>query len=138
MNKVIVYPNERGGIAIVYPAPNCGISIEEVARKDVPAGLPHLILNEEDVPTDYVFFEAFEADFSDPHGYGIGAQAWFIEQYQAEIAAITAEPMPARLPDEQQTLEEYDSIVLQWEASKVDRIKQLNRQIAIQQAEINT
>jgi hypothetical protein len=94
MSKVIIYPNDRGGIAIVYPAPNCGLSIEEIARKDVPAGLPHLILDETDVPTDHTFFEAFEADFSEPHGHGAGAQAWFIEQYEAEIAEVTEAQAP--------------------------------------------
>jgi hypothetical protein len=94
MSKVIIYPNDRGGIAIIYPAPNCGISIEAIARKDVPAGLPHLIIDEADVPTDHTFFEAFEADFSEPHGHGVGAQAWFIEQYEAEIAAVNAAPAP--------------------------------------------
>jgi len=95
MNKVIIYPNERGGIAIVYPAPNCGISIEEIARKDVPAGLPHLIIDEANVPADMTFFDAFEADFSEPHGHGIGAQAWFIEQYEVEIKKINTETAPA-------------------------------------------
>ena len=94
MNKVIIYPNERGGIAIIYPAPNCGISLEEIARKDVPAGLPHLIIDSATVPTDHQFFEAFEADFSNPDGHGVGAQNWFIEQYEAEIEKINAEAAP--------------------------------------------
>jgi hypothetical protein len=44
--------------------------------------------------------------------------------------------MPARLPDNQQTVEEYDAVVAQWEAGKDLRIAQLNTQIATQQAEI--
>lgn len=111
MKKVIIYPNERGGIAIVYPAPNCGISLEEIARKDVPAGLPHIIIDEADVPSDLTFFDAFEADFSEPHGHGIGANAWFIEQYKAKIATLN--PL-------------LDAA----------EIAQLNTMIAIQQAEM--
>ena len=26
----------EGGIAIILPAPNCGLTLEEIARKDVP------------------------------------------------------------------------------------------------------
>jgi hypothetical protein len=44
--------------------------------------------------------------------------------------------MPARLPDNQQTVEEYDAVVAQWEASKAARIAKLNTQIATQQAEM--
>ena len=34
----IIYPNDEGGVAVITPAPECGLSIEEIARKDVPAG----------------------------------------------------------------------------------------------------
>jgi len=112
MSKVIVYPNNRGGIAIVYPAINCGISLEEIARKDVPSNVPYLLIDESTIPTDYDFFEAFEADFSSPYGYGVGAQAWFIEQYEAELATLSPETDQAR-------------------------IIQLNQQIAIQKMEVS-
>lgn len=94
MNEIVIFPNGQGGVTFVYPAPQCGLSIEEIARKDVPAGKPYLIVLDELVPKDHTFFNAFEADFSSPHGHGIGANAWFIEQYQAEIAAINAETGP--------------------------------------------
>lgn len=94
MTKRIIYPNDTGGIALITPAIDCGLSVEEIARKDVPAGLPYVILDTVDVPTDFTFFDAWEADFSQPHGDGVGSQAWFIEQYQAEIDAINAEAAP--------------------------------------------
>ena len=53
---------------------------EEVARKDVPVGVPYKIINHTDLPEDQTFFNAWEADFSNPDGYGIGAEAWFAEQ----------------------------------------------------------
>lgn len=137
MNSIIVFPNDTGNVVFCYPAPSWNRSIEELAQKDVPAGKPYLIVSENELPTDHTFFNAFEADFSNPDGYGIGPQAWFIEQYEAEIAAINAEQIPARLPDDQQTVEEYDAVVSQWEAGKAARIAQLNTQIATQQAEMN-
>jgi len=35
MTKRIIYQQEGGGVAIIIPA-NCGLSIEEIAAKDVP------------------------------------------------------------------------------------------------------
>lgn len=79
MNQRILYPNDNGGISIIIPA-DCEITIEEIARKDVPAGTPYKIVDVSDVPTDRTFRAAWEADFSEPNGFGIGADAWFAEQ----------------------------------------------------------
>lgn len=86
MNSAIIYPTETGGIALGWVAKECGLSVMEAARKDVPAGVPFLIVPDEQLPKDHTFFEAFEADFSNPHGYGIGAEAWFAEQAAKEQA----------------------------------------------------
>ena len=74
---MIIYPQSNGSVALVSPTGE--IAIEEVARKDVPADVPFLYVNSEDLP-DLDFFEAWEADFSNPDGYGIGQDAWFAEQ----------------------------------------------------------
>jgi hypothetical protein len=84
MAQSIIYPQEDGSIALVIPAPECGLSIEEIARKDVPAGVPYLLMNNEDLPQDHEFFSAWEADFSNPDGVGIGPDAWFAEQAAKE------------------------------------------------------
>lgn len=79
--KYIIYPNpERPGVCLITPT---GIlSVEETARKDVPAGLPYLIVEDIELPDGgrAEFFEAWDADFSNPDGYGIGPEAWFAEQ----------------------------------------------------------
>ena len=75
MNTRILYPNTLGGISVVIPTGE--LSIEEVAQKDVPAGVPYLIISFDDVPTDRTFRDAWEADFTNPDGYGIGADAFF-------------------------------------------------------------
>jgi hypothetical protein len=84
--QVIIYPNDQGGIAIILPAPGCGIPLEEIARKDVPAGVPFRIIDASAIPTDRTYREAWTADFSAPDGYGIGAEAWFAEQASANSA----------------------------------------------------
>lgn len=58
--KRIIYPTDDGGVAIIVPAPNCGLSIEEIARKDVPLGKPFKIVDVVDIPDDRTFRNAWE------------------------------------------------------------------------------
>lgn len=81
--QAIIYPNNQGGIAIVLPAPDCGMPLEEIARKDVPQGVPFRIIPASAIPQDRIYRDAWTADFSNPDGHGIGADAWFAEQEEA-------------------------------------------------------
>jgi hypothetical protein len=56
----IIYPNDDGGVSIVIPAAECGLTIEEIAAKDVPAGKPYKIVDVTDIPTDRTFRNAWE------------------------------------------------------------------------------
>ena len=60
MNSRIIYPNDDGGVSIVIPAPECGLTIEEIAAKDVPVGKPFKIIDTADVPSDRTFRNAWE------------------------------------------------------------------------------
>lgn len=60
MNKRIIYPADEGGVSIVIPAPDCGLSIEEIASKDVPEGKPYKIIDTAEVPSDRTFRAAWE------------------------------------------------------------------------------
>jgi hypothetical protein len=60
MNQRIIYPTDNGGVAIIIPAPDCGLTIEEIAAKDVPAGKEYKIVDVEDIPTDRTFRNAWE------------------------------------------------------------------------------
>jgi len=60
MNLRIIYPNDEGGVSIIVPAPECGLTIEEIATKDVPAGKPYQIVDVADIPTDRTFRNAWE------------------------------------------------------------------------------
>jgi hypothetical protein len=59
MNQRIIYPTAEGGVAIIIPSPNCGLTIEEIAAKDVPAGTPFEIVDVTDIPQDRTFREAW-------------------------------------------------------------------------------
>jgi hypothetical protein len=60
MNSRIIYPTDDGGVAIIVPASECGLTIEEIAAKDVPAGKEFKIVDVADIPTDRTFREAWE------------------------------------------------------------------------------
>jgi hypothetical protein len=53
MNKRIIYPTDEG-VAVIVPA-DCGLSIEEIAAKDVPAGKQFQIVDVSEVPSDRTF-----------------------------------------------------------------------------------
>jgi len=59
MTKRIIYQTEGGGVAIIVPA-DCGLTIEQIAAKDVPAGTPYSIVDATDIPTDRTFRNAWE------------------------------------------------------------------------------
>lgn len=58
MNKRIVYQNDEGGISIIVPA-DCGLTIEEIAAKDVPAGKAYNIVDVSEIPIDRTFRDAW-------------------------------------------------------------------------------
>jgi hypothetical protein len=60
MNQRIIYPTDDGGVAVIIPAAECGLTIEEIAAKDVPAGKPFKIVDVSDIPTDRTFRDAWE------------------------------------------------------------------------------
>ena len=59
-NPRIIYPTPEGGVAIIIPAPNCELTIEEIAAKDVPAGIPYKIVDASEIPADRTFRAAWE------------------------------------------------------------------------------
>ena len=60
MNSRIIDPTDDGGVAVIIPAAECGLTIEEIAAKDVPAGKPFKIVDTTDVPSDRTFRNAWE------------------------------------------------------------------------------
>lgn len=60
MNSRIIYPTDDGGVAIIIPVVECGMTIEQIAAKDVPIGKPYKIVSISDIPTDRTFRNAWE------------------------------------------------------------------------------
>jgi len=59
-NKRILYQTEEGGVAVIIPTDNCGLTVEEIAQKDVPSGRPYKIVDVSEVPSDRTFRNAWE------------------------------------------------------------------------------
>ena len=78
-NKVIIHPNHErpDGVCATTIATDLH-PIEVMAQLLVPEGDPFLIVDRADLPADDGFwFNAWEADFSEPDGYGINNEEWF-------------------------------------------------------------
>ena len=60
MDKRIIYPTYDGGVAVIVPAPNSGLTIEQIAEKDVPTCVAYQIVDVTDVPSDRTFRNAWE------------------------------------------------------------------------------
>jgi len=65
--KVILFPQDSGCVAIM--APTGALDPMATALKDVPAGVPFIIVDASDIPQG-VPQEALVVDFSEPDGYG--------------------------------------------------------------------
>jgi hypothetical protein len=59
MNKRIIYPTDNGGVAVIIPS-DCGLTIEQIAAKDVPAGKTYKIVDVSSIPSDRTFRNAWE------------------------------------------------------------------------------
>ena len=73
--RKIIFPyGEDNCVAILYPTGE--IPFEDVCLKDVPENIPYIIVDQSDIPKDMTFRDAWEADFSNPDGYGLGHEKW--------------------------------------------------------------
>lgn len=76
----IIYTNLDGNLAIIHPTSEALqlMTIEEIALKDVPAGLAFAIVDDSEIPTDRAYRDAWVVDGSlltDGIGadYGVGS-----------------------------------------------------------------
>ncbi len=58
-DKRIIYTTDDGGVAIVIPADNCGLTVEQIQGKDVPTGKTSYIVDKSVIPTDRSFRDAW-------------------------------------------------------------------------------
>ena len=72
--KRIIYKNQDNSVSVLIPTDEAlsFATIEQIAEKDVPVGLPYWIVDTSIVPTDRTFRNAWEIDdsFGEPDGFG--------------------------------------------------------------------
>lgn len=95
-DKRIIYQNDGGGVSVIIPYLGCGLTVEEIAAKDVPTGLPYKIVDAADIPTDRTsrpFWEVDEAELTDGVGadYGVGSKRPFVMPEPPEEDAVEEE-----------------------------------------------
>lgn len=83
MMQRIIYQSDDGGVCVIIPAPDCGLTVEEIALKDVPFGKPFKIVDVSDIPSDRSERDAWsvdQGDLTDGFGadYGVGSDNPFI------------------------------------------------------------
>ena len=67
--KIVIYPNGTG-ISVINPVLDCSLTIEQIAVKDTPFGVPYRIVDATEYPTDRSQRHLWTADFSNRDGYG--------------------------------------------------------------------
>ena len=61
--KVLI-KNLDGTVGILHPILNCGLTLDEIIAKDVPKGVSYEIVEDDVIPTDRVFRNAWKHDLS--------------------------------------------------------------------------
>lgn len=78
MGKRVIYKTPEGGVAIIVPAEDCGLTLEQIAAKDVPFGSRFKIVDEAEIPprNSRATFNIPDAQLTDGVGadYGAGSQ----------------------------------------------------------------
>lgn len=66
-NRRVIYKDENGNVCILTPTPEClkSHTLEEIAEKDVPEGVPYKIVDVSEIPTDRTFRNAWDIDESE-------------------------------------------------------------------------
>ncbi len=59
-NKLVIYKNNEGGVSILTPVLDSGLTLEQIIEKDVPIGAKYKIIEASELPEDRTFRNAWE------------------------------------------------------------------------------
>lgn len=77
MRERIIYKNPDGSVAVLVPASNSGLTVAQIAAKDVPFGRPYKVVDQDDLPprADRAQWDVSDADLTDGIGADYGARS---------------------------------------------------------------
>lgn len=136
--KRIIYMNETGGTSVIIPIEDCGLSVEEIAAKDVPAGCTYKIIDASELPADRTFRNAWEISGA---AVSVNLQkakdiahdkrrtARSVELAPLDIEA-TIPAKAAQAEAKRQTIrDKYDAIQAEIDAASIDELKLIIQQL---------
>jgi len=59
MNKIVIYEGAGNSVSILQPC-KCGLTVEQIAEKDVPEGSDYAIVDADSIPSDLTFFPVWK------------------------------------------------------------------------------
>lgn len=62
MSDVIIWKQDNGILAVTHPSNNCGLSVDQIAKKDVPTGKRYKIIDSTELPNWDEFRDAWTCD----------------------------------------------------------------------------
>ena len=62
MDKRIIYKKDDGTVSIIVPITDSGLTVEQIALKDVPTGLKYKIVSVSEISSDRIFRNAWTID----------------------------------------------------------------------------
>ena len=62
MDKRIIYKNTDGSVSIIVPITDSGLTVEQIAKKDVPTGFKYKIVDVSEISSDRTFRDAWTID----------------------------------------------------------------------------
>ena len=64
-DKRIIYKKDDGIVAVIVPIIESGLTVEQIAKKDVPTGLKYKIVDVSEISSDRTFRGAWTIDDSE-------------------------------------------------------------------------
>ena len=64
-DKRIIYKNEDGSVGVIVPITESGLTVEQIAKKDVSTGVKYKIVDVSEISSDRTFRDAWTIDESE-------------------------------------------------------------------------